>query len=304
MPFRSHNHAAAQSRPLVLPVIARKPALHRHRLAGVNRNHRRHHRRRQFGIFGIQPLQQRHVLRLQRRLRRQGVMLRGKNRRRVPAQKIPQPDTRPARRPNAPTTPPSPVARITMSTIKRRGNSCIGINCPNLRPIVKSLCAIPDCGSRAMGHGIPLSEVQAPAISISIPQARPASPGCRHWLPSCHAWLTSCQTTPSRMAGALARQGRSPPCWATACSSSSCLTTGRPACPRMNRKTMAIGPASSKPSSREMPSLREVRKVDFRRADEVFYGQGLPVNEYSLLFVRGDGMALLRQPADFRWRCL
>jgi hypothetical protein len=39
-------------------------------------------------------------------------------------------------------------------------------------------------------------------------------------------------------------------------------------------------------------SLREVRKIDFRRADEFFYGQGLPVNEYSLLFVRGDGMAL------------
>lgn len=38
--------------------------------------------------------------------------------------------------------------------------------------------------------------------------------------------------------------------------------------------------------------IREVKKLDFRRADEVFSGRGLPVNEYTLLFLRGDGMAL------------
>jgi hypothetical protein len=40
------------------------------------------------------------------------------------------------------------------------------------------------------------------------------------------------------------------------------------------------------------PSLLEIVKVDFRRADEVFWGRGLPVNEFSLLLVRGDGYAL------------
>ena len=38
--------------------------------------------------------------------------------------------------------------------------------------------------------------------------------------------------------------------------------------------------------------LKEVRRADFRTADDVFYGRGLPVNEYTLLFVRGDGLAL------------
>jgi hypothetical protein len=38
--------------------------------------------------------------------------------------------------------------------------------------------------------------------------------------------------------------------------------------------------------------VREVRRADFRNADEVFYGRGLPVNEYTLLFIRGDGLAL------------
>ena len=39
-------------------------------------------------------------------------------------------------------------------------------------------------------------------------------------------------------------------------------------------------------------NLTEVRKVDFRQADELFTGRGLPVNEYTLLVVRGDGYGL------------
>ena len=38
--------------------------------------------------------------------------------------------------------------------------------------------------------------------------------------------------------------------------------------------------------------VKEVRRADFRSADEVFYGRGLPVNEYTLLFIRSDGLAL------------
>lgn len=38
--------------------------------------------------------------------------------------------------------------------------------------------------------------------------------------------------------------------------------------------------------------LTEVRKVDFRHADEVFSGRGLPVNEFTILAVRGDGYGL------------
>lgn len=38
--------------------------------------------------------------------------------------------------------------------------------------------------------------------------------------------------------------------------------------------------------------VRQIHRVDFRKADEVFYGHGLPVNEYTLLFIRGDGLAL------------
>jgi hypothetical protein len=38
--------------------------------------------------------------------------------------------------------------------------------------------------------------------------------------------------------------------------------------------------------------VRQIRRVDFRHADEYFYGHGLPVNEFTLLFIRGDGMAL------------
>ncbi len=39
-------------------------------------------------------------------------------------------------------------------------------------------------------------------------------------------------------------------------------------------------------------AVKEVRRVDFRSADEVFYGHGLPINEFALLFIRGDNMAL------------
>lgn len=38
--------------------------------------------------------------------------------------------------------------------------------------------------------------------------------------------------------------------------------------------------------------LRQIHRVDFRHADEYFYGHGLPVNEFTLLFIRGDAMAL------------
>lgn len=38
--------------------------------------------------------------------------------------------------------------------------------------------------------------------------------------------------------------------------------------------------------------VRQIHRVDFRKADEYFYGHGLPVNEYTLLFIRGDGLAL------------
>ena len=38
--------------------------------------------------------------------------------------------------------------------------------------------------------------------------------------------------------------------------------------------------------------VRQIHRVDFRHADEYFYGHGLPVNEFTLLFIRGDGMAL------------
>jgi hypothetical protein len=40
------------------------------------------------------------------------------------------------------------------------------------------------------------------------------------------------------------------------------------------------------------PAVKEVRRVDFRAADEFFYGHGLPINEFTLLFIRGDNMAL------------
>ncbi len=39
-------------------------------------------------------------------------------------------------------------------------------------------------------------------------------------------------------------------------------------------------------------NLREIRKADFRRADEVFRADGLPVNEYSLLISRNESEAL------------
>lgn len=38
--------------------------------------------------------------------------------------------------------------------------------------------------------------------------------------------------------------------------------------------------------------VRQIHRVDFRHADEYFYGHGLPVNEFTLLFIRGDGIAL------------
>jgi hypothetical protein len=38
--------------------------------------------------------------------------------------------------------------------------------------------------------------------------------------------------------------------------------------------------------------VRQIRRVDFRHADDYFYGHGLPVNEFTLLFIRGDGLAL------------
>lgn len=38
--------------------------------------------------------------------------------------------------------------------------------------------------------------------------------------------------------------------------------------------------------------VRQIHRVDFRNADDSFYGHGLPVNEFTLLFIRGDGMAL------------
>jgi hypothetical protein len=38
--------------------------------------------------------------------------------------------------------------------------------------------------------------------------------------------------------------------------------------------------------------VRQIRRVDFRHADEYFFGHGLPVHEFTLLFIRGDGMAL------------
>ena len=43
---------------------------------------------------------------------------------------------------------------------------------------------------------------------------------------------------------------------------------------------------------RRSPAVKEVRRVDFRAADEFFYGHGLPINEFTLLFIRGDNMAL------------
>lgn len=43
--------------------------------------------------------------------------------------------------------------------------------------------------------------------------------------------------------------------------------------------------------------IKEIRRQDFRSADEVFYGHGLPVNEFTLIFIRGDNMALFaREP--------
>jgi len=43
---------------------------------------------------------------------------------------------------------------------------------------------------------------------------------------------------------------------------------------------------------RRSEGVRSIRRMDFRRADEVFFGRGLPVNEYTILFVRSDGWAL------------
>ena len=43
---------------------------------------------------------------------------------------------------------------------------------------------------------------------------------------------------------------------------------------------------------RRSGTVKDRRHIDFRRADEFFQSPGLPVNEYTLLFVRKDGLAL------------
>lgn len=42
----------------------------------------------------------------------------------------------------------------------------------------------------------------------------------------------------------------------------------------------------------ESTVVRQIHRVDFRHADDYFFGHGLPVNEFTLVFIRSDGMSL------------